>query len=83
MFPFVADIFPEDVIVPLVEILPVDDMSHCNVHTPTPVLCANREPAFVLDQSFSIEIFRTKHTVWLRFKIYGVVITFEEDKITF
>ena len=29
MFPFVVDIFPEDVIVPLVVILPVDDIPHC------------------------------------------------------
>jgi len=52
MFPFVVDIFPEDVIVPLVVILPVDDMSHCDVHTPTPV-CAPTEnpPLFFINPS--------------------------------
>ena len=49
-------IFPVDVIVPLVEILPVDDMSHCDVHTPTPVCAPTENPPFVLDQSLNIKI---------------------------
>ena len=63
IFPLVVDIFTEDVIelpvimpadaiVPLVVILPVDDMSHCDVHTPTPA-CAPTEnpPLFFVNPS--------------------------------
>ena len=48
MFTFVVDIFPEDVLVPLVEILPVDDMSHCDVQTPTPVCSPTENPPLFL-----------------------------------
>ena len=74
---------PAEVMFPLVVILPVDDMSHCDVQTPTPVCAPTEKPAFVLNHPFSIEIFRTKHTVRICFKIYSVVISLEEDKIVF
>ena len=41
-------IFPVEVIVPLVEILQVDDMSHCDVHTPTPVCAPTENPLLFL-----------------------------------
>ena len=45
-------ISPADVMVPLAGILPVDDMPHCDVHTPTPV-CAPTEnpPLFLINHS--------------------------------
>ena len=41
------DIEPDD-IVPLVTILPIDDMSHCNVHIPTPVCVPTENPPLFL-----------------------------------
>ena len=45
-------ILPADVIVPLVEILPVEDMSHCDVHIPTPVCAPPENPhVFLINPS--------------------------------